>query len=312
MIICESRRNEVVSCIYLLSILRQGMGRLYLFGIKVEQKLHHTIEYNALISNSEVATREFIAEQRQANNITAVALIGGDGTASSVIQEIAGTDIAIAILPAGSGNDTARTFRLTANPDSFIKGLLEHRTTTIDLLKVNGRYGITVVGVGIDATIGDRVNRSFYKPILNKLGLGSFSYTIAAVFTLLTFKSFNAIVTIDEKKYKMDYAWLTAIGNTSTYGGGLAICPVALPTDGILNITMLHGLRRMTVLFRSFPSLLQGRPVQGKGVSYKTGKEVFIQADRPIPAVIDGEIIKSTPIRIGIHEKAMTLILTIK
>ena len=110
-----------------------GNGQALSLWNKVEQKLQHTIEYNALISNSEVATREFIAEQRKANKITAVALIGGDGTASSVIQEIAGTDIAVAILPTGSGNDTARMFRLTANPDKFVNGLLEHRTTKIDL-----------------------------------------------------------------------------------------------------------------------------------------------------------------------------------
>lgn len=287
-----------------------GNGQALSHWNKIEQQLRNGIVYNALISNSEVATREFIVKQRQTNKITVVALIGGDGTASSVIQEIAGTDIAMAILPAGSGNDTARMFRLTANPDNFVKGLLDHRTTTIDLLKVNGRYGITVVGAGIDATIGDRVNRSFYKPILNKWGLGSFSYIIAAVFTLLTFKSFNATATIDEKNYKMDNAWLTAIGNTTTYGGGLAVCPVALPTDGMLNITMLHGVSRMTVLFRSFPALLQGRAIQGQGVTYKTGQKVIIQTDRPIPVVVDGEIIQYTPIHVCIYEKALTLIVT--
>lgn len=272
--------------------------------------LHRKIDYNILISDSETATTQFISTQRQSTILKAVTVIGGDGTTGSVIQEIAGTDIPLAILPAGSGNDTAREFQLTAKPDHFIEKLLEHRTTAIDLLKVNDRFGITIAGVGIDATIGQRVNQSFYKPILNKLGIGSFAYTIAAVLTLLTFKPFKSIVTIDGTDYSLDTSWLTACGNTSSYGGGLAVCPEALPTDGILNITMLHDVSRMKVLLQLFPALLKGQPILRNGVTYKVGKEIFIQTNRPVSAIVDGEIVNSTPLRIAIHENALKLILT--
>lgn len=268
------------------------------------------IIYSFLISDSEVATRKFISNHLTVNKITAVAILGGDGTTSSVIQEVAGTDIPVAILPTGSGNDTARMFRLTTDPDDFVNGLLNMRTTAIDLLKINGRFGITIAGVGVDATIGDRVNRSFYKPILNKLGVGSFAYTIAAVLTLLTFKPFKEKLTIDGQDDELNNAWLTAIGNTSSYGGGLVVCPEALPTDGILNITVLHGVSRMTVLLRLFPALLRGAPIVHKGVSYKTAKKVIIQTNRPIPVIVDGEIISTTPIEINIQPKALRLILT--
>ena len=297
---------------YLLIINpKSGNGNALPLWNEVEIKLkQQKVIYSSLISNSEAATQKFISNHLIVNKITAVAVLGGDGTTSSVIQEIAETDIPVAILPTGSGNDTARTFRLTADPENFVKGLLNMRSTTIDLLNINGRFGITIAGVGVDAIIGDRVNRSFYKPILNKLGIGSFAYTIAAVLTLLTFKSFTAKLTIDGQDDALNKAWLTAIGNTSSYGGGLVVCPEALPTDGILNITSLHSVSRMTILLQLFPSLLRGVPIAHRGVSYKKGKHVIIETNRPVPVIIDGEIMSTTPIEINIHDNALKLILT--
>lgn len=108
----------------------------------------------------------------------------------------------------------------------------------------------------------------------------------------------------------MNEVWLIAIGNTTSYGGGLTICPQALPTDGILNITMLHDVQRMSILFKLFPALLKGGPVLKKGVTYKTGKVILIDTERPISAILDGEIITTTPLHITIHENALHLLLT--
>lgn len=289
-----------------------GYGKSLVAWQKIEKILvEQQIPYIALSSTSTIETTEFIAEQLQLTTIKAIAIIGGDGTTSSIIQELAETNTPVAIFPAGSGNDTAKMFRLTDEPNRFITGLLNERVMSVDLLKLNGYYGITVAGTGIDSIIGNRVNHSFYKPFLNKLGIGSFSYTIATVISLLSFKPFNGQVTVDQEVYKLNKAWLIACGNTTSYGGGLNICPHAIPTDGLLNVTMLHNVGRLNVLFRLFPGLLRGGPVYKKGVSYIEGKIITIESDRPIPAIVDGEIITSTPLHIKIHEKALRLILTI-
>ena len=150
-------------------------------------------------SHSKSETRTFISNCYHSQKIKAIGIIGGDGTTSSVIQQLANTSTPIAILPAGSGNDTARMFRLTDDPVNFISKMLSGRTTTIDLLKLNDRYGITVAGVGIDSAIGNRVNQAFYKPLLNKLGLGSLAYIIATALSAMTFKSFDGKITVDEE-----------------------------------------------------------------------------------------------------------------
>lgn len=288
-----------------------GNGKALTAWLKIEAILtKKNIQYTMINSNSEAATREFIAEHFRLHKIKAIAIIGGDGTTSSAIQQMANTTTPIAIFPAGSGNDTARMFRLTDDPVQFMTKMLNGRTITIDLLKLNDRYGITVAGVGIDSVIGNRVNQAFYKPLLNKLGLGSLAYIIAAVFSAMTFNPFNGRITIDGDTQELNNAWLIACGNTTSYGGGLMICPQALTSDGLLNITMFHDLKRTKAILRIFPTLLRGKPIFKPGITYKEGKEITIETDRPIPAIVDGEIITSTPLHITVHRNALQLLLT--
>jgi YegS/Rv2252/BmrU family lipid kinase len=298
---------------YLLIVNLQSGNKNTLKNLKVIENLliERQITFEKIMSTSQVETETFIYKHLlKPNDLKAVAVIGGDGTINSVIQQLAETTIPLAIFPSGSGNDTARMFQLTDNPKEFVLKMLAGKTRLIDLLSVNGRFGITVAGAGLDSVIGNQVNQSFYKPIFNRLGIGSISYVIAAVITLLTFKPFSGKLTIDGEILELKNAWLIACGNTSYYGGGLNICPHALPSDGFLNITHLHNANRLNVLFRLFPELLRGGPVTKEGVFYNAGKEITLETDRPIPAIVDGEITTSTPLHITIRENALFLLLT--
>lgn len=273
-----------------------GNGQALSAWPKIESILtKKDIPYKMINSHSKSETRTFISELYHSQKIKAIGIIGGDGTTSSVIQQLANTSTPIAIFPAGSGNDTARMICLTDDPVNFISKVLSGRTTTIDLLKLNDRYGITVAGVGIDSAIGIRVNQAFYKPLLNKLGLGSLAYIIATALSAMTFKSFKGKITVDEVSIELNNAWLIACGNTSSYGGGLTICPQANTSDGLLNITMFHDLSRFKAILRIFPTLLRGKSIFKPGITYIEGTSITIETDRPIPAIVDGEIITSTP-----------------
>ena len=288
-----------------------GNGKALSAWLKIETILtKKDIQYTMINSHSKEATRTFISELYHAQKIKAIGIIGGDGTTSSVIQELANTSTPIAIFPAGSGNDTARMFGLTDNPVKFIEKMVGGRTTTIDLLKLNDRYGITVAGVGIDSAIGNRVNQAFYKPLLNKLGLGSLAYLIATAISAMTFQSFDGKITVDGETYELNNAWLIACGNTSSYGGGLTICPQAHTSDGLLNITMFHDLSRFKAILRIFPTLLRGKSIFKPGITYKEGKSITIETNRAIPAIVDGEIITAKPLHITVHRNALQLILT--
>lgn len=272
----------------------------------------HQLSYELHVCKNNEETRKYMNEMIHRCHITAFVVIGGDGTISSVIQQLSYTDIPLAVLPAGSGNDVSRNFNLVSDVHIFAHKLLENEKITIDLLQVNGLYGVTVAGLGLDAMIGKRTDESFYKRLLNRINCGSFAYTIAAVIELLQFKPFHGKLTIDGKMLLHSELWLIASGNVKMYGGGMPICPSADPQDGWIQVTTLHNARRLKVLTRLFPVLLQGKHIFQDEVLYAKGKEITIQTDRPVPLVIDGEIFHTDSVVISMKQKALQLIKTSK
>ncbi len=288
-----------------------GNGRAKLLWEKVETCLSKkNVQYKWLLSGSEADAREFIRQHVKDFQVHTIAVIGGDGTVNAILQDVVHSEIALAILPAGSGNDIARVFNLTANPQHFVKQVLSGVTKQVDALKINSSFGLTIAGTGLDADIAERVNRAAYKKILSRVGAGSFTYSLNAILSTLTYKSFKSTVTIDDETYISDKTWMIVSGNTSSYGGGLVICPYAHPIDGVLDITLVHTAKRGKVLFQLFPLLLKGEPVLKSGVTYKKGKKITIKTSRPVSIMVDGEPIGTTPAHINVHEKAVKLVMT--
>ncbi|GKV57458.1 transcriptional regulator [Sporosarcina sp. NCCP-2222] len=246
------------------------------------------ISYQALISDSAKATAMYL--HQYVDSCKAVVIIGGDGTLHSALQICLPSQVPIAFLPSGSGNDSARNLGITEDPLLFVKKLLLHNEVRLDALSVNGIYGLTVAGFGLDASIGERAETANYKTFFNKIGLGKFTYIVAAVLDLVTFQPYTSKLVVDEKTYEFPVTWLISCGNMKYYGGGLEICPKANPLDGKMNLTVLHGVSRWRILLSLFPALLKGGTIEAKEVMYASGQVVQIIANRNLPIVVDGEI----------------------
>ncbi|MEX0768787.1 MAG: diacylglycerol kinase family protein [Microthrixaceae bacterium] len=120
-----------------------------------------------------------------------VAVLGGDGTLNEVINALAGTDCAIAVLPGGSTNVFARTLGLPddlrraarATSDALASGWV-HR---IGLGAVNGRYFTFHTGVGFDAAVVSRVET--HNKLKHRIGHALFLYCGLREFFLFDRKS---------------------------------------------------------------------------------------------------------------------------
>lgn len=286
-----------------------GRGRATSLFQQVEERLiQHDLAYTSLLSDSKDASIEFLKRLLDDYTLTAIIIIGGDGTAGSVVQVASNYAIPLAILPAGSGNDAARAFNLTYDPNVFVQKLIHLSTQQVDLLSVNGKKGITIAAAGVDAEIGEAANHSFYKSFLNKFGIGGVAYPIAAIHTLCTFTPFEVRLSIDNTPHAWQRTWLIAAGNTPSYGGGLRVCPEALPTDGVLHVTVAHSASRTSLLLRLFPKLLQGNLIHSPSISYLTGTAITLKANRDILLILDGEPIHSPQFTICIEAGGLKLV----
>ncbi|SFT20106.1 diacylglycerol kinase family protein [Paenibacillus sp. BC26] len=242
--------------------------------------------------------------------VRAVVVIGGDGTIHSILPALYESGVPLGIIPSGSGNDTARAFHIPAEPIEALNRILSCESALpIDLIRLRSasadgqptmRPVLTALAVGFDAAIAAAVNRSAYKKICNLFGAGSFAYVIGLFQMLMSYRPRPITVTVDGTSHDFERGWMAAVCSVPAYGGGLRICPDASPTDGLLDVCVIHTCTPLQML-RVFPTLLSGAHVHLPYVKMLRGKVVSVEAQQrsgaePIGIYGDGEPAGATPL----------------
>ncbi|WP_326546198.1 diacylglycerol kinase [Mycolicibacterium sp. ND9-15] len=238
----------------------------------------------------------------------ALVVAGGDGIISLALQVLAQTDIPLGIIPAGTGNDHAREFKIPARDpaaaaDIVVDGLVEGTAETIDLGRIRGADGTqkwfgTVMAAGFDSLVTDRTNRMRWPH-------GRMRYNLAMVAELSKLRLLPFRLSFDGEEMTTELT-LAAFGNTRSYGGGMLICPDADPTDGQLDVTMVASASR-TKLIRLFPTVFKGTHVHLDEV--RTARAKTITVDSPgINAYADGEYMSPLPVEVSAVSGALQIL----
>ncbi|MEV8377918.1 YegS/Rv2252/BmrU family lipid kinase [Kribbella sp. NPDC056861] len=239
-----------------------------------------------------------IAAEVIASGADAVALVGGDGTIHLGAQVLAKSGMAFGVIPAGTGNDFARGIGVPLkDPKAAAALIVNGRTKAIDLATANDRYITTVVAGGFDSLVNKRANAMNWPK-------GNARYTLATFAELRTFQPLSYVVTVDGEPLETD-AMLVAVGTGPTYGGGLQICAGAEIDDGLLDITVIKPVSRLTLL-QMFPKLAKGSHVGHPAVHTLRGRSVRLES-AGVTAYADGEILGPLPVEIGIAPGALTV-----
>jgi diacylglycerol kinase (ATP) len=233
-----------------------------------------------------------------ASGADGVALVGGDGTIHLGAQVLAMSGMPFGVIPAGTGNDFARGIGVPLKDplgaaDLIVKG----DTRAVDLAVARDRYITTVVAGGFDSLVNKRANEMNWPK-------GNSRYTVATLAELRTFKPLSYVVTVDGEVIETD-AMLVAVGTGPTYGGGLQICAGAEIDDGLLDITIIKPVSRLTLL-QLFPKLSKGTHVGHPQVHALRGSSVRLESVG-VTAYADGEILGALPVDIGIAPGALTV-----
>ncbi|MGH3576314.1 MAG: diacylglycerol kinase, partial [Mycobacterium sp.] len=254
------------------------------------------------------------ADAQQARRLTDAALdrgtdalvvAGGDGVISDALQALAGTDIPLGIIPAGTGNDHAREYGLPTNdPVAAADIVADGRTETVDLGRIRDRAGVTkwfgtVAATGFDSLVSDRTNRMRWPR-------GRMRYNLAMLAELSQLRLLPFRLVLDGKREIVTELTLAAFGNTRSYGGGMLICPDADHADGQLDITMVHSASR-TRLIRLFPTVFKGTHVDLDEVT--TARATSVDVESPgINAYADGDYACALPAEISAVRGALQIL----
>jgi YegS/Rv2252/BmrU family lipid kinase len=217
-----------------------------------------------------------------------VIAVGGDGTLNEVGSVLIGRKAVLGLIPMGSGNGFARSLNIPLNPQKAFKTILIGKTRFVDAGSVNNRFFFTVAGVGFEAYVAERFQKSNFRgpvPYFYK-GLQSF------------FKYGYPGFTIEIAGEKKSICPLTiAIANAPQYGNGAIISPEADMSDGLLNICIIDKIN-FSRLIKHVNLLFKNKINRLPAYNSFKSKEIKIFSDGKIKFHTDGEP--------GIADQALT------
>jgi diacylglycerol kinase (ATP) len=222
----------------------------------------------------------------------ALIAVGGDGIAHLALQAVAGTRTPLGLVAVGTGNDFARVLGLPVRDPAVAGRLIADalqggRLRDIDLGQAGGRWFGTVLASGFDSRVNDRGNRMRWPT-------GRLRYDVAMLAELAALRPIPYRIRLDDGRVRETEATLVAVGNGSTYGGGMRICPGADLTDGLFDVTVVGECSRTTLL-RVFPAVYRGTHVDHPKVTVERAAAVEIAAEG-VTGYADGERIGPLPL----------------
>jgi YegS/Rv2252/BmrU family lipid kinase len=219
-----------------------------------------------------------LASAAAADGARLVVAWGGDGTVNEVASALAGSDTALGIVPAGSGNGLARELHVDRRPDWAIRDAMRATPRLIDAGELAGRFFVNIAGVGFDA----HVAACFDADAGARRGLPAYLRV-----------STRELWRYESGRYRIDgasarKALLIAVANTTQFGNGARIAPFARMDDGMLDLVMVEERSRLATL-AALPRLFAGGLARVAGVTMRQIETAVIESERPMTIHVDGE-----------------------
>jgi YegS/Rv2252/BmrU family lipid kinase len=212
---------------------------------------------------------------------------GGDGTVRSVAQALAGTGVAMGLVPAGTGNLLAKTLGTPLELVPAVRVALTGDDRAIDVgrVRVDGaeeeHVFLVMAGTGFDAAIMENTPEGL------KSRVGPLAYVVSGLRAMRGRRT-RVTLTFDDGEPLRRGTRTVLVGNSGTLLGGLVLMPAATIDDGLLDIVNLapKGIAGWVAVAARVAS----RRRRGhERVEHWQAETIVIEADEPQPSQIDGD-----------------------
>ena len=265
------------------------------------------------------ATRFLEDKLKKTEHAVRVYSCGGDGTLNECVKGVytsGKSDVALGVIPTGSGNDFVRSFGIPESSFRSVRDMMQGQVQPIDLIRVTGEKGpeyicVNVASAGFDAAVCRRMENFRRVPMLG----GSMAYNMALARQFVSHLGHRFEVYGDGKRMRTpgkDEYLFALVANGKYYGGGFHCSPKSSLSDGKLNLILIEAIPRVQFLGLLGP-YRKGEYFEklGKRMLHKTVKTVEIRADKPLDMNLDGEILSIKNPRLSVLPSALNLILPI-
>lgn len=244
----------------------------------IKSNFPKTIDYDLIVWKN---ANDFDSVKQQIinGNYTIVVACGGDGTVNMVAATVAHTNMAMAILPLGSGNGLARSNGIPLKLKEALKVIGNAQIKQIDGALINGIPFFCTAGVGFDALIADKFATSTKR--------GFVTYIKTSVREFFSYKPNDYKITVDGNVINTK-AFLITVANAGQWGNDVYISPEASLNDGILHVSILKPFVMISIVSIGIKLFMKKIHTSAHLLSLN-GKRIEIEFSGNLPVHYDGE-----------------------
>ena len=228
-----------------------------------------------------------------------VFVCGGDGTVMACVTALAGTDVAMAVLPAGTGNLLASNLGLSTDPATGVQVVLDGGRRRIDVGVMGDRCFAVMAGMGFDAQMLAGTSETA------KRHLGWIAY-VAGGLKHLRDRPMRARIVLDGGPPMPRHPRTVIVGNVGRLQGGVRLLSAAQPDDGKLDVAILspNNLGHWASLAWAVVRRRKRVPL----METYTAERVEIHSNHRQQRQLDGDLIEpGRSMRIRVRHKALLL-----
>lgn len=232
---------------------------------------------------------------------------GGDGTVNAVVDAVLTGDrageVAVGVLPLGTGNDFARSLGIPLDLEGALDALGRAIPGLVDAVRAEefGRFFVNASASGFSGEVDEQVTPE------RKRRWGPFAYARGALDLLPDPETYRLSLTVDGTEEELDVLNVV-VANGRTVAGGIEIAPGALLDDGALDLVVVRaGSAAEIAAFCS--SCLVGTHLEHDLVEHRRAGRVRLESVPPMPVNVDGDLVGETPVEYEIRPGALRILL---
>ena len=234
-----------------------------------------------------------------ASRASYIVVIGGDGTQTAAVAELAHTNTVLAVVPAGTGNSFAFSLGIKDDIETAIDTIVNGIETRVDVGIVNKTYFANFATIGV---IADAANRT---PKGLKRVVGPLAYGVAALLAFVRDRPFQ--MRVKWKRNRLKIVTHQAIVASGRYFGWQPLTPHANLRSGELAFFAAAGDRMIDAL-KTNAALLEGEQTRLQHAHYFSAPKITIKTKPKQPLNIDGHELGMTPVKFRVAPKALRVL----
>jgi YegS/Rv2252/BmrU family lipid kinase len=282
---------------------------------KLKHQLDVTgVEYEALLTEKPGDATDYARRLTiRCRDPRILVAIGGDGTINEIVDGLTFEGpVTIGYIPAGTGNDLARSLHLPSGWKKCLKivlnpkyqKMMDYGILSYGKEEPKHRRFMVSCGIGTDAAVCHCILETENRKRRFPMFPGRISYVLNGIRELLKSNPEKGYLILDgSRKVEFNHIHFVSAHIHPYEGGGFCFAPKADGCDGLLEVCVVHGRSRILLLPMMISAWL-GKSPKGRHIRRYSCHDLQVHVERPLPVHVDGEsCFCQTDITLGCVEK---------